>query len=104
MEADELIKKLQEEGYLITPDALRIIKESKNPDELIHGVLQSLGEELIIGAEHLEKKEKSKISSIHSLTQVSSDVLCHHEEIYLILCDRNLLLSITLRRWSYLPA
>lgn len=57
----ELVQDLQKQGYIITPEALKMIKEADNPDELIHKALQCI-QEPIIDIKCFETKEKTKIT------------------------------------------
>lgn len=61
MDANGVLKQLGEKGFLISPDALKAISDSANPEELAKIALQNVGERLIIEPADFNVIEKTKI-------------------------------------------
>lgn len=62
MNSEEVIKQLTEKGFLISPEVLKAISESQNPEELARIAIQNAGERLFIELPDLRVVEKTKIT------------------------------------------
>ena len=60
MQASEVIENLRQKGYLISPEALKAILDSKNPEELANLALDNAKEKLAIDLNDLKAKETVK--------------------------------------------
>jgi len=60
MQAQEVVQNLQQKGYLISPDALKVILNSENPEELAALALENAKEKLTIELGDLKVREKIK--------------------------------------------
>ena len=62
MDADEIVEDLQSKGFLITPEALKLILDSENPRELADHVMRIEGKAMI-DVDDLKVREKTKIEA-----------------------------------------
>lgn len=62
MEVQEVIDSLHKKGYLISPEALEVIIEAENPEELARNALEKIKTKPIIEKGDFETKVKTKIS------------------------------------------
>jgi DNA polymerase II small subunit len=69
MNASEVIGNLHQKGYLISPDALKVILDSENPEELALLVLENAKDKLAIDLEDLKVREK--INPVEDTVKVS---------------------------------
>jgi DNA polymerase II small subunit len=62
MEAQKIIESLRQKNYLVSPEALKAILESENPEELISLALENAKESLTIDLDDLKLRGKAKMA------------------------------------------
>jgi len=60
MQAQEVVRNLQQKGYLISPEALKAILTSENPEELAALAMENAKDNLTISLEDLKSRERTK--------------------------------------------
>ncbi len=70
MEVQQVLKNIEEKGYLLTPEALKAITTSENPQELAEIALSNAQDKMVIDINDLISKIRAKTVDAHPQTVV----------------------------------
>ncbi len=61
MDGSEAIRILEEKGFLLAPETVKLVLSSENPEELVNRITEKCSGKLFVTPEDLQEKEKTKI-------------------------------------------